>query len=371
MKLFFIFFLLIITLSSLANNQINPKIPTSAFIENVGQLEEMTTLKPVNDVLFYVSTPDAFMYLRKNGISYVFHKSIFSVKEEYDMGIPKIEKVEWQRVDVDFVNSSTERVIKEEQVDWKYNFYYAHCPSGITGVRAYKSVTYKNIYPGIDWHIYYNSEGELKYDFIVNPGANPSLIRLQYNYSNKPKLDIDGSVLVENDLGSIIENKPFAYQEIENIPIKWIVNDNILSFDIDSYNKKSPLIIDPFLIWSTYMGSSGTDYSEGVATDDNMLVVSGYTTSSSFPTVNPGGTAFFQGSLVSSSDAYIAKFSTNGIPDWITYYGGSGNDNNNGRVLLTPNYIFVAGQTGSNDFPTFDPGNGAYYDGVFPTNGDV
>jgi gliding motility-associated-like protein len=373
MKYFFISIFLIATISTYADkSDIHPKIPTSAFIENVGQLEDMNTLKSANDVLFYISTPNAFMYLRKGGISYLFHENIYSKTEEYDIGVPKIEKVNWQRVDVDFVGANAEKVIKENPVGWTYNFFYAHCPNGIMNVKAFQSIIYKNVYPGIDWHIYFDSKGELKYDFIVNPGANPDLIKLKYNYSNQPVLNNDGNVLIKNNLGIITEKAPTAVQELNTIPVKWETENNCLSFNLGSFNNSLPLTIDPYLIWSTYLGNTGDDEAEGIASDDSMIIVTGGTPSPNFPTSNPGGSTFFQGTnYLNPSDLFIAKFSIDGVPEWITFYGGNGDESNKGRVFLSLNYILIAGQTGSTDFPTFNPGNGAYYDGIFPTNGDV
>jgi gliding motility-associated-like protein len=335
-------------------------IPTRAFIKNVGQIASIQTNTPVTDVLYYVSTPNAMLYIRKTGLSYVFLKNEY--QENANDDYPVLKKTNWQRIDVDYIDADFSRAVESEQVPWHYNFFYAHCPKGIMNVNAFQTLMFKNVYDGIDFKIYFNEKGDLKYDFIVSPKANPNQIKAQYKFSNPVVQNNDGSISVVNVLGEITEKAPYAYQQNKTIDIKWKLQEsNILTFDIDKYNTNQELIIDPFLLWSTYFGGANDDVAEGIAANGNIVVVAGQTGSNNFPTLNPGGGAFFTGSNSGNNDLFIAKFSDQALLQWVTYYGGTGNDVKAKPTIVNNQFIYISSQTWSSDMPSFDPGNGAFY----------
>jgi hypothetical protein len=154
--------------------------------------------------------------------------------------------------------------------------------------------------------------------------------------------------------------------------------DNLLSFEIKDYEGKERLLIDPHaLVWGTYYGGSYYDgyfydYKHiSISTDANGNVfVVGYTYSTDFPTYNPGGVTYYQSNNAGGDDAFILKFTNNGIRLWATYYGGNLYDVASSISTDANGNVFVVGWTGSTDFPTLNPGGGAYYDGTCGTNGN-
>jgi hypothetical protein len=229
-----------------------------------------------------------------------------------------------------------------------------------TNVRTYKRVRYTAVYPGIDL-VYYGQPQQLEYDFIVAPGADPTAIKLAFAGIDDATVDARGDLVLKTAGGSLRFQKPVIYQTngarrhpVEGGYVR--MSPREVGFRLGSYDRSRPLIIDPVLSYSTYLGGSGEDTAEGIAVDaTGAIYVSGTTGSTDFPTVDavqpaPGGGV---------SDAFVLKLAPDGGSlIYATYLGGSaseGETHEEGRTTRiavdAEGAAYVAGVTHSPDFP--------------------
>lgn len=333
----------------------NLKSGGPVFIENRGQLRG-TDYLPHNEILYYFDSGEFTAYFSKTAIYYVYQRtelpsliastdnpSLLEMKK-----FPKDVNITTYRLDIypENINQNTE--INGENIQPTYlNFYYSHCPQGITSVKTFKKLIYRNIYPNIDLVFYFKDESsQLKYDFIVHPGGNPDNISL--NYSEKPILDATGKLTLSCPLGTFIENKPFVYQgndKNSEIPSSYYLDNKSLKFKIDNYDKKTDLIIDPVINWSTYYGGENGDHSSGLAIDSKANpIMTGNTLSKFFP-VTTAHT--FKGGY----DIFLVKFDYQGNRKWATYFGGNQSDYVGGLDVDIADRIYIAGWTWDRAFP--------------------
>jgi hypothetical protein len=226
-----------------------------------------------------------------------------------------------------------------------------------TGVPNYAKVQYRNAYPGVDV-IYYGNQQQLEYDFVVSPGADPRMITLELGVDARRKTHLkiagNGDLMVPTPGGEVRFHKPIVYQDDESgrhaIKGRWSLRGaHRAGFEIAAYDAKKPLVIDPVLSYSTYLGGSGNDDAQGVAVDSaGNTYVTGGAASLDFPTVHP-----FQPTNHGKTDTFVTKLDPTGSTlISSTYLGGSGFDSPFGMTVDSAGNAYVAGSTGSSDFPT-------------------
>ncbi|MGI9074298.1 MAG: SBBP repeat-containing protein [Bryobacteraceae bacterium] len=203
--------------------------------------------------------------------------------------------------------------------------------------------------------IYYGNQRQLEYDFVVRPGADPGSISLEFQGASKAELDREGGVVMHTAPGDVRWHKPMAYQEI-NGSRKLVAcayarsGADRLRFALDAYDRTKPLIIDPVLEYSTYLGGSFGDIGTSIAVDAHeSAYITGNAFSADFPTKNA-----FQKNLNSplSSDAFLSKFDATGNLVYSTYLGGSALDEGRRIAVDVHGNAYVTGNTYSDDFPT-------------------
>jgi hypothetical protein len=236
-----------------------------------------------------------------------------------------------------------------------------------TNVPMYAKVKYKSVYSGIDL-VYYGNQRQLEYDFVVAPGADPRRIQLGVCGARKISRSEDGDLVLAMDAGEIRWHKPVVYQETagarQEIAANYAIKGkNRVGFQVAGYDPRMPLFIDP-LIYSTYLGGSGSDNGSGIAVDGSgNAYVTGYTSSTDFPTMNPLQPTNAAGN--GGFNVFVAKVNATGSAlVYSTYLGGSGGDDQGlGIAVDSSGNAYVTGTTDSSDFPTLRPLQPAYAGG--------
>ena len=338
-------------------------LSTFGFEENKGQLLDVNG-KATPDILFRYQN-DIDIYISNKGLSYVF----IDANEE---------RIEWHRIDMllQGVDLSQKKIRKEKPSEQGYiNYYLPHCPEGITGVNSYRKIIVENVYDKIDWVIY-AFEKQVKYDFLVHPGGDPS--QIQFHYEGVENIINNGNNLsLETPLGKITEGDLFCYQTINDnrytINASYQSTPKFFEYQISNIDQGFALIIDPPLQWGTlYCDRSSPDilraenFLDMCIDATGNIYITGMIASYTFPVFSSGGGAFMQNSpgFPNPKNAYnacILKFDNNGVRLWATYYGGSTYEEGRGIALDNANNIVVTGFTQSSDFPTFSGGGGNYY----------
>ncbi|MBS1734494.1 MAG: hypothetical protein JST02_14460, partial [Bacteroidetes bacterium] len=237
---------------------------------------------------------------------------------------------------VKFLGASSEIASVPDKPLPTYNNYFIGSDSSAWAgnCRLYQGITYKNVYPNIDVR-YYSSNQKLKYDFIIHPGGNPSMIAMQY--------DGPSDVFVKNKelnivtpVGTVTELYPYSYQPSlagkQELDCRYEVKNNVVTFQLKNYDPTTTVVIDPSIIFSTLTGSSADNWGyTATPGPDGSLFAGGISFGSGYP-VSPGAySTVFNGGVGEDNfppyDIAIFKFSPNGSNRvYATYLGGSGNE---------------------------------------------
>jgi hypothetical protein len=331
------------------------------FLENKGQLADENG-KPLPQVLFKATGTGPAIYITTSGLTWIFEEKL-AVADE---GSPA--QTSWSKIEMELKSASIlpENVMMEAALPGCSNFYYPHCPQGISGVKAWHKVTVKNIYPGIDWVLTADNKTGMAHDFIVHPGADPSIIRPQYRGMNGEIVSEKNRLAFHSKHGTLYEGGLFVYEQETGKPVDaafHVGSKGVAGYDISRYNRKNTLVIDPPLQWSTLQASSAFDYGYAISPagdGSGDVLITGTTSGSNFPVLNA-----FQGTFAGIEDIVVVRRSSSGAMIWSTFYGGSDYDGGKGISSDNSGNAYVAGYTMSSDFPVQNPlqanfGGGTY-----------
>ncbi len=249
--------------------------------------------------------------------------------------------------------AQTPRVRTLEPLEGKRHYLLGPNPEGwVTNVPLYGKLEYANVYPGVDL-VYYGDQQHLEYDFVIAPYASWRGIRLSFEGIQESRIDADGELVLQTQAGRVRQHRPLVYQEIGGerryIPGRYILRqDHQVAFEIGRYDIKRPLIIDPVLMYSTYLGGGGDDRAYGIAVDAaGCAYIVGETASSNFPRSSSPS------SSLGNSDVFVTKLNAAGTAIlYSTVIGGTDRDSGRAIAIDSTGNAYITGFTYSTNFPT-------------------
>jgi len=224
----------------------------------------------------------------------------------------------------------------------------------LTGIPHYGRVKTTNVYEGVDLVFYRGAGGNLEYDFVVSPGADPKQIRLAFDGVERLRVDdkTGDLVLTAANGAELRQLRPKVYQQVGDRRVEVaggyaILDRRQATFALAKYDRRRPLVIDPTTVYTTFLDGSGGDVAKGVAADTaGNAYVTGDTNSTNFPIA-----AGVQPRLAGDVDAFVTKLNSSGAILFSTYLGGSGLDEGNG-IAIDSSGVYISGTTYSSNFPT-------------------
>jgi hypothetical protein len=242
-----------------------------------------------------------------------------------------------------------------DELPGKINYFMGRDPRlWRTGIATYTQVKYANLYPGVTL-LYYGTQRQLEYDFIVAPQSDPRQIGWSVSGAQKMWVDGTGNLRMVVAGTQLVEPAPRVYQMVHGvkhtISVGYVVTGERVGFDVGTYNPDTTLVIDPVLSYSTYLGGSGDDFPFYMDLDSSGDVyLAGFTNSTNFPTTAGAFQTAYAGG---PDDVFVTKLNPKGSGlVFSTYLGGTGDDLALGVATDPHRNVYVVGTTSSKDFPT-------------------
>ena len=335
------------------------------FVANQGQTDPR--------VNFYVPGKDNTIYFSPDGLTFALTSPSAAMPELRgpiaggkmpDLGVQNPVPQAGQRwsVKLDFVGANPGvRPLGEDPTAAVFSYFKGQPSQWQAAVPSYAQVRYPNLWPGID--LVYSGQGnQMKYEFVVQPGADPAKIQLAYRGASGVRLTPNGQLDVTTPVGAFQDAAPVGYQmkDGQRVPVEMnyrleagVAGSEQYSFHLGAYDASLPLVLDPaVIVYAGYIGGAGADYGAGIAVDkDGNAYVTGYTTSNqtTFP-VKVGPDLTYNGGFY---DAFVAKVNAAGTAlVYAGYIGGSGTDVGSGIAVDSAGNAYVSGYTTS-DQTTF------------------
>jgi len=315
------------------------------FEANKGQTDRHTK--------YLAHAPGYRISLSANKVLFQIRATSVGISKKLSLGNRELLNQEVAAPGLEFEGADPRATATSEQLtSEKSNYLIGDDPRHyLRNIPHYGRVRFNRIYPGIDV-IYYGARGQLEYDLVVAPGANLKRLGVRFDGVDKVEIDRDGNAVVQMPQGKLVQRKPQAYQDLEGhrvaVAASYVLKDKTrIGIAPGHYDHTKPLVIDPVIDYSTYLGGSSADTGTSIAVDRRGRVyLTGITTSVNFPSLN--------GSILrGQSDIFVARLNPAGTAlEYSTFIGGLGNDEGSGIAVDAAGSAYVTGTTASVDFPT-------------------
>ncbi|HEV2759808.1 MAG TPA: SBBP repeat-containing protein, partial [Acidimicrobiales bacterium] len=238
------------------------------------------------------------------------------------------------------------------------------------GLSTFARVEAQQVWPGVDmvWH---GNQRRLEHDMVVAPGVDPGVVALDVEGARSLTLGADGDLALDLGTATARLARPVVYQDAASgrrqVPGDFtLLGPSRIGFRIGAYDPTLPLVIDPTLVTSTFLGGIASDSGYAVAVDpQGNTYVTGSTESPDFPTSSPFAPTLSNAGTGATSDVFVSKISPDGSRlIWSTYLGGSGRDTGYAVAVANDGSVYVGGVTESANFPQAKPSQTAYGGGV-------
>ncbi len=328
------------------------KLPLS-FEANNGQVDDSVKfLSRGYGYTLYLTASEAVLSLRRISEA---KDDLHALRD--DPPIREIKQVDNEVIRLKNIGTNPDPLITGlEELPGKSNYFIGNDPAKWhTNVSNYERVKVQDVYPGIDL-VYYGNQRQLEYDWVVAPGADPNAIMFAVEGKSNPRIDSSGNLLLD-DNGDVRLNKPLIYQERDGNRIEiaggyQVLDNHQVGIEIGNYDAALPLVVDPVLLYSTYLGESINDYPYDVAVDEaGNAYVTGATECTDYPTENP-----YQENITGKFDVFVTKLNASGNAlVYSTYIGGYEIEEAYGIAVDASGSAYITGATESANYPTVNP----------------
>lgn len=329
------------------------------------------------NIQYQVDLAGGKMYVEADGFTYHFyenprkdHHDHSSENETHDHPDNFKQHVVKSR----FLGSSWAKETVEAEKSGFYRNYFLNneqASNWVSELHSYGKVTLKNFYPSIDLYIE-GLDGQLKYSFIVAPNTSPDLIKWKVDGTNSIQIDQEGNIVIETSLGKITESKPISWtlKNGKKIPVEthFKLTNKQVSFQFpNGFSSTDTLIIDPYLVFSTYTGSTSDNWGMTATPGPNgETLAGGITFGAGYPITTGAYDGTYNGgtpnSTIAGFDVTISKFNDTGSQLlFSTYLGGNANELPESMITTANGELYVLGITASPNFPM----NGTPYQATF------
>lgn len=323
------------------------------------------------EILYSMDLSQGHLFVDSRGFTFSLNDAI-----DHSHDHQEEEKVACQVVKMHFKDATWSGNKTEEKESRAYRNYFLGSDSSRwrSGIKSFQEVRLNDFYSGVD--LLMDATGpKMKYSFEVAVGVDPSIIRSQITGSDKVEIK-DGAIIITTRFGNIVEEKPIAWTEKEGkkvfVAIEYLLDEQgTISYNFpEGYDRNAKLVIDPYLVFSTFSGSTMDNWGMTATPDSQGNLYAGgivFNMAGNYPTTTGAFDVTFNGGdnytytfgnstyNMSGFDIAISKFDPNGTSlIYSTYFGGAGNEAPHSLVTDESANLYVFGVTGSSNFPVIN-----------------